>query len=1043
MNQNISIRFWLLGFLFLFSRNIFAQGKLVQNFKFRSFNIENGLNHQVIRDIFQDQNGFVWIATPNGLNRFDGIVFKSYFNQPDVPNSLGNNNIFRIEGDQNGNLWIATLRGGLDLYEPLSHRFRHFRHTPKDSASILSDEVVSLFFTSENKLLGGTRFGIFETSITADTLKTFANFHFATDSTELKYAYDIIEMPGQKFWFASRDGLFYSEQLNVGIQKLFPAPGFLYNRFNNFLKIDNETLWVVYNRNQLLDISGCLDVPSPHLAVDLGGQLGLKDVDEITDLLLTAKDLWIATTNGLYQYPGFEVGKPFPSPIIHLKGESPMSLSNNHISCLLQDRENNIWIGSADGLNLYHKDYQFFNHLTFIPDNPNVGLIDEFRNFLIDKNGHLWICSSFGIHIFKNILEQWTEIKRIPIEDFQAREAIRLLEYSDGSIWLAAYGSLSRIDLDAYRDFSIKSYQHNKGSNSSASTELLLQIEKGIDEKLYLTGYSGVLRFDPKTETFDVIPTPEKMYLTSLVYDNSRSCWYAGSQLGILEWREGEDELSYMLNSEGRKPLENDRVKFMLPEGDSLLWVGGGNGLHKIDLHTKTRKTYHLNEGLRDVFIGSLFQDSKKNIWLTNSQGIDVLIRSNDQFIHFGLEDGLQGTAFSTRNVFIEKSGKVWLAGNQGINQFQPDSLYDIRLETQGRLTGITLNNRKSPTVPAEKLPSKNDTAPFAVDQLKLRYKDNWLTLAFSTMNFTHPGKIIQEYRLRPNDSEWTQLQPGQQITYTNLPAGIQELFIRSKINNRIIREEKVLTIDKKPPPWKTPLAYLLYILTITGGAWLWIKNKERQIKRENALIEAERESFRKRSARDFHDESGHHITKISILSELVLRDAGKDEKLHQYAAHISESVQRLRGGMRDFIWVLDPDNDNLFNTVARIKETGNQLFEYDEASFQSSAYEESWKQINLSSEQRRHLLFIFKEAMNNVLKYAAAKNVVFEVQQENRKITLTLRDDGKGFEQGSNQTGYGLKNMQARADKIGAKLRLVSAPASGSEISVTFHPLS
>ncbi len=1030
---------YLFYFLLLFIQTAAAQGKLVQNNKFRNLNIEDGLSQNYIRDIFQDKYGFIWVATVNGLNRFDGYTFEKYVNEPDNINSLINNNIFDIEGDTAGNLVIATIRGGLDVFDPVSNRFYHFKHDEKIDSSILSDEIVSLYFSSNDKLWGGTRYGLFEVDVASKPQCSFSNFQWSQDSAMIKYAYEIIETANKNLWFASRDGLFFKKKDDSKINRIFPTKDHSFQHFFDFLKIGKQTLWVTYESSKILDISAMKNDPFTAKFFDLTDSLGLNGVDEIKDMLLSHEDLWIATSNGLFQYPGFQIGKPFPKPIIHRKGEGAVSLSNNDVQCLYEDREKNIWIGTKNGLNLYHQDYQFFNHLTFQPSHPSVQMIEEFRSFMTDRNNYLWTCTDYGVHIFKKESTGWKEIKRFPIADFKAKEAVQITEAFNGTVWLAAYGSLSRIDHNGYKIFDIKSYKYNEGVRKSTSTERLFRIEPGADGKIYLAGYYGILSFDPEEEKFKVFPTPEPNYLINLIFDDEKNLWYVGSQLGVMIFEPQKNSLKYLLTNDGKKILDNDRIKSMAKEGDSLLWIGGGNGLHKINLISKTRKTYHLNDGLKDVVIGNIFPDSYGNIWTTNSQGIDVLNRESDQFTHFGLLDGLQGATHGTRTVFKDDEGNIWLAGLQGINCFNPDSIFVFKPEADGRFTSIQINNQHDETIPSAKLFSKLETAPFVVDRLKLNHKDLWLALSYSALHFTHPEKIIYEYRLKPNDEDWKQMIAGQPITYTNLPPGNHDLLIRFRDNIQTFKKTKILNIVKKPAPWKSTGAYIIYALTFGFLIWTWIKNKEKQIKRENMLIEVERESFRKRSARDFHDEAGHHITKISILSELVNRNTEGHAQLNQFATQISETVQKLRGGMRDFIWVLDPENDNLYNTVARIKETGNQLFEHQGASFQCSVYHDSWKQINLSSEQRRHLLFIFKEAMNNILKYAKAKSINFNVSQENKQIVLSIQDDGIGFEQNAKSQGYGLKNMQLRAKKIDAEFNLHSTLGTGSEISVAF----
>ena len=199
----------------------------------------------------------------------------------------------------------------------------------------------------------------------------------------------------------------------------------------------------------------------------------------------------------------------------------------------------------------------------------------------------------------------------------------------------------------------------------------------------------------------------------------------------------------------------------------------------------------------------------------------------------------------------------------------------------------------------------------------------------------------------------------------------------------------------------------------------------------------SERELFRKRSARDFHDEAGNQITKISLMTEIAKRKSNGNLELNNLVDQIGDEIQTLRSGMRDVIWVLDPDNDNLYETLVRLKEFANGIFEFSQIHFTTKGIDESLKSIPLNGNQKRHLLLLFKEAINNSLKYSAAQNAQFSVLKNEKMIELKFRDDGIGFEKENQKNGQGLKNIKSRAEKIGAEHTILSEKNKGSSVSV------
>ena len=240
----------------------------------------------------------------------------------------------------------------------------------------------------------------------------------------------------------------------------------------------------------------------------------------------------------------------------------------------------------------------------------------------------------------------------------------------------------------------------------------------------------------------------------------------------------------------------------------------------------------------------------------------------------------------------------------------------------------------------------------------------------------------------------------------------------------------------------------ILYGLAIFGAFYAYLhyqirereKQFETQTKIERARLE-EREQVRKRTAADFHDELGHKMTKISLFVELAKRIAPAEEALQNYLGQVSDQTQVLSEGIRDFIWVLDPDKDSLFDAVLRLKDFGEELFAHTETSFRRPRdFHRNSPPFDYPLQMRRHLVLIFKEAMNNALKYASASQVRLSGERMEDHFLLVCEDDGLGFEtdEKTKGGGYGLGNMQSRAKQMGGDLQITSVPGQGSRIALS-----
>jgi len=211
-------------------------------------------------------------------------------------------------------------------------------------------------------------------------------------------------------------------------------------------------------------------------------------------------------------------------------------------------------------------------------------------------------------------------------------------------------------------------------------------------------------------------------------------------------------------------------------------------------------------------------------------------------------------------------------------------------------------------------------------------------------------------------------------------------------------------------------------------------------LKQETAIIEArvsEREDIRKKNAADFHDELGHRITKLSLFTELANRQKNDPVQLSTILSKLSGITRDLSEGIRDFIWAFDPDKDSLEHTLLRLQDFGNQLFEYSVVVFRMSGLELAETDLKFDADKRKHLLLLFKEAMNNTLKYANATKADLDVQELNGRLILQFSGNGKGFDPEKIKRGYGLNNMQKRADRMNAELFINSSEKEGTAVRI------
>jgi signal transduction histidine kinase len=253
----------------------------------------------------------------------------------------------------------------------------------------------------------------------------------------------------------------------------------------------------------------------------------------------------------------------------------------------------------------------------------------------------------------------------------------------------------------------------------------------------------------------------------------------------------------------------------------------------------------------------------------------------------------------------------------------------------------------------------------------------------------------------------------------------------------------KTIEIDILPPPWQSWWAYTLYGIIIVAslyGVLLAHVARNRAIER---VREAERDQFRKRLARDFHDEAGNKITLISLLSDRARKKSEDNPEVKEILANMQVYVQDLRAGMRDFIWIMDPSHDSAFDTVVRFRDFADKVCEQAGIQFVENGRNEQLKNVKMTGNVRRHMLLIFKEAMYNSLKHANPDKISFTVRKDSTDDwEFILEDDGLGLNSARrNEGGHGLENMRARAAQINADIEIGSVNGSGTRVSLKWSP--
>jgi len=549
-------------------------------------------------------------------------------------------------------------------------------------------------------------------------------------------------------------------------------------------------------------------------------------------------------------------------------------------------------------------------------------------------------------------------------------------------------------------------------------------------------------------------------YLFTVMEDDAGHLWMGSAGGGLLLFDPKSGRSGALRRSpEDMGSLSDDLVLCTHLDSEGHLWVGTANGLSRslrpmddslrasiLAGRTATGifQRYGRASGLPNDVIYGIVADGDR-LWLSTNEGLAELDRSTGEVLRIlSKADGLTGDE-SNQNAYLRAAdGTLYFGGPHGLNWFRAEDL---------------ITNHKAPPVLITRFLLNNEAVPLAADsahsgfalaqaihrtaQLSLSWRDKVIGFEFAALNYIAPEKNRYRYRLEGFDEAWIEAGTRNSVTYTNLDPGDYVLRVQACNNDGIWNEEGAsLRLSISTPPWRAWYAYLFYALVLFSIGYAWYRYRLREATRTletelriTAARSQEREDFRRKSAADFHDESGAKLTRINLHTGLAKQRASDDPAMGAHLEHIEQAQRELSAGIRDLIWSMDPGRDTLSDVLDRIAAFALPLYDRTETRFKLEGRTDALNALKLDMEQRRAITLILKEALNNCAKHAQARHCTLQVSHADGKLSFVVRDDGQGFDPTTAPDSYGMRTMPERAKGIGAELVVQSRRGGGTEV--------
>ena len=824
--------------ILLFGQNI----HITQNqYTFKYLTIDEGLSNNNVRSVCQDEKGFIWFATPNGANKYDGKSIINYRHNPDDSTTISGNDVDVIFADSKGNLWIGS-NNGLDLYNAGKDNFIRFYHDKMDTEL---GNVEDLEEDSKGKLWIASSTGLYAYDHSTKELEIFrsdpGNINVLPDNAIFRLMVDnddkvwisilnkgicIYDQEKEKFECFSYDPLDNSSISGNRIERFYQdeAGNIWIGTFNNGLNMFNPS-----------EKTFTRIMPDPENSYTGRVRVIFEDMKG---------NFFVGTRIGLYMKKGDDF-IPYANTDHNFS-----TLSQNSLLCSYIDRTGTLWLGTfAGGVNftdLLRK--EFINYRAGAYDNhflssSNVYSITE------DRRGNLWIGTDNGLNYLDRLTNTFTyyfkdetDPNSISYNDIKA-----LVNDEKGNLWIGTNkGGLNYYDYETGR---FLHYNHDPDDINSLSWDKIYGLLNDKDNNLWILTNENI---DNLQSSIDILPSGQNkfIHLQEKAYfgitQSKVGDIYIGSIGGIWQFNKS-DSIFYFITND----TLIGKVYTVLEDSYGLIWIGSDKGLTRYDNSAQAFLHFSENKGHPVNIVYGILEDNSKNLWISTNFGLvkaGNIVENPDSvtFRVYESDDGLQSKQFNYNAFYKCSSGEMVFGGIKGFNTFYPDRIEDNTIPPNIVIADLKIFY-KSIAV-GEELAGRQilKKSISETERIKLGYRQNIISIEFSALHYANPQKNMFKYTLEGYDKEW-QYSSVNFASYTNLPPGKYTFKVTASNSDGVWNNSPAeLIVIIRRPYWKTWWFYTLLTISVLLVIYWLIRRREAQLKKDKQKLSDQLDKERK-----------------------------------------------------------------------------------------------------------------------------------------------------------------------------------------------------
>jgi len=770
----------------------------------RIFSADSELSSSLINDIFQDHKGYVWIATEDGLNKYDGAKFVIYKRNTQDSTSILNNYVKSIYEDDKQNLYFGFFNG-LQIYDHGTDTFNQIQLSIDEEFTYDAHVTGIIQRVSGEILIGTSGRGVFslkkdETGFYAEILPDFIPTAFVDH---------VYQDKAHNLWFITPETGLYKVTPNNRVTPFFQDA----EQRATLSAIGEDADGTLYVGSYTQGLFKLDPKTSNFIAIPNTQKLAIHSL-----FLGSESEMLVGTDgDGLFKFNSEDASlTPYQVAV------TSFDSSKSKVHDIVEDDSGNIWLGLYQkGVVLIPQKKNNFNYIGYESNALDIIGSNCVMSVFKDSQGILWVGTD-GDGLY-SIAPDYTVINHYKNQDYLGRQlntVVSIYEDSNNDLWIGTYlNGLAKIERSSLK----LRFIENLVDEQANPVKSIYSIIEDSNKNLWLGSMgSGLFRLDIETESIkscniQIADAPKgptffnNKWINNLLLDASEGWLYVASYDGISKYNLKNQKFETFDN--GIRRFDGEIVYTLHRDHQDHIWMGTANGLIKIDTNFKELAHYTIEDGLPSNTICSIEEDSNHKLWIATNQGISEFIPDTQSFLNYYFNDGLQGNEFSKNASYLYQKNQLFFGGMNGVTYFNPSEIKDKDTKPEIFITDVYLQN----TPVRQGMRSGNymilDKAIIDADTLNLSYQDNSFSLEFSSMEYGNPERISYSYSI--NDSPWINLSPGvNSVAFDNLEAGTYDFKLRAKDYDKY-SDVKAFTAIVHPLWFASKTAKIIYFLLI------------------------------------------------------------------------------------------------------------------------------------------------------------------------------------------------------------------------------------